>query len=136
MKGLLNVPRSHRSILVADPDAEIRELLVRSLERDGFSIYEAEGGREVIDLAKKRIVDILIMEMQLPDLDGVHTLRMVNQMVGPIPCIFIASEISKEMWLNALTAHAFALLGVPFHAGVVRRTVHDLVNRSFGPPVG
>ena len=136
MKGLLNLPRSHRSILVADPDRDIRELLVRSLERDGFSLYEAEAGREVIDLAKKRIVDILIMEMQLPDLDGVHTLRMVNQLVGPIPCIFIAQQISKEMWLNALTAHAFALLEVPFRAELVRRTVRNLVQRCFAPPAG
>ena len=135
MRGLLNVPRSHRSILVADPDRDMRERLVRSLEVDGFSIYEAQGGREVIDLARKRIVDILIMEMQLPDLDGVHTLRMVNQLVGPIPCIFIASEVSKEMWLNALTAHAFALLQAPLQVGVVRRTVRDLVQRYFGPPV-
>jgi len=133
MKGLLNLPRSHRSILVADHDAEIREQFVRSLERDGFSIYEAEAGREVIDLARKRMVDILIMEMELPDLDGIHTLRMVHQLVGPIPCIFIASAVSKEMWMNALTAHAFALLEAPFRRQVVRRTVWDLVHRHFGP---
>ena len=136
MRGLLNVPRFHRSILVADPDRAVREQLVRSLEVDGFSIYEAQGGREVIEVARKRIVDILIMEMRLPDLDGVHTLRVVTDLVGPIPCIFIASEISKEMWLNALTAHAFALLEAPLKTGVVRRTVRDLVQRYFGPPVG
>ena len=133
MKGLLNLPRSHRSILVADDDAEIRKQFVRSLERDGFSLYEAEAGREVIDLARKRIVDILIMEMELPDLDGIHTLRMVHEEVGPIPCIFIATAVSKEMWLNALTAHAFALLEAPFRRQVVRRTVWDLVHRYFGP---
>ena len=136
MKGLLNVPPFHRSILVADHDREVREFLVRSLERDGFSLYEAEAGREVIDLARKRLFDILIMEMALPDLDGVHTLRVVNQMVGPVPCIFIGAEVTKEMWMNALTAHAFALLEAPFRGEVVRRTVSDLVWRYFGPPVG
>lgn len=133
MKGFLNAPRFHRSILVADPDADVRRQLVRSLEPDGFSIYEAEAGREVIDLAKKRFVDILIMEMRMPDLDGVHTLRVVNEIAGPIPCIFIGSQLSKEMWLNALTAHAFALLEAPFRREVLRRTVWDLVNRYFGP---
>jgi len=133
MRGLLRIPESHRSILVADHDLEVRELLIRSLERDGFSIYEATAGREVIDLAKKRIVDILIMEMNLPDLDGVHTLRVVNQLVGPIPCIFIGSELSKEMWLNAMMENAFALLQMPFSGEVVRRTVWELIHRRFGP---
>ena len=136
MKGLLKLPRFHRSILVADHDRELRERMVRSLERDGFSIYEAEAGREVLEAAKKRVFDILVMEMELPDLDGVHTLRMVHRLVGPIPCIFVAEEVSKEMWLNALTAHAFALLEAPLRGEVLRRTVWDLIRRSFGPPVG
>ena len=133
MSRLLNLPRSHRSILVADQNARIREQFVHSLERDGFSIYEAEAGREVIDLARKRIVDILIMEMALPDLDGIHTLRMVNRLVGPIPCIFIAESVSKEMWMRAFAEHAFALLAAPFRGEVVRRTVWDAVHRYFGP---
>jgi DNA-binding NtrC family response regulator len=135
MRGLLRVPESHRSILVADQDLRVRELLIRSLERDGFSIYEAAAGREVIEHAKKRIVDILIMEMDLPDLDGVHTLRMVNQLVGPIPCIFIGAELSKEMWLNAMMENAFALLQMPFSGEVVRRTVWELIHRHFERPL-
>ena len=133
MKGLLRVPPHHRSILVADHDQDVRQIFVRSLERDGFSLYEAEAGREVLDLARQRIFDILIMEMTLPDLDGVHTLRMIRDLVGPVPCILIGSEVSKEMWMNALTVQAFALLEAPYRGEVVRRTVWDLVHRHFGP---
>ena len=135
MKGFLSVPHGHHSILVAEFDRDFRQSLVRSLERDGFSVYEAQAAREVIEFARTRIVDVLIMEMELPDLDGVHTLRMVNQLVGPIPCIFIGRKLSKEMWMNALTSHAFALLEVPLRGEVVRRTVWDLVHRMFGPPL-
>ena len=135
MKGLLRVPPHHRTILVADHHRDVRQAFVQSLERDGFSLYEAEAGREVIDLARKRMFDILIMEMELPDLDGVHTLRMIRQMVGPVPCIFIGEDVSKEMWINALTAHAFALLEAPYRGEVVRRTVLELVHRHFGSDV-
>lgn len=133
VQRLLEIPRFHRSILVADHEQEVRQLLVRSLEREGFSIYEAEAGREVIELAKKRVVDILIMEMDLPDLDGVHTLRVVHQLVGPVPCIFVGSDLSKEMWMNALASHAFAVLEAPLKGEVIRRTVWDLIHRTFGP---
>ena len=135
MKGLLERPQSHRSILVADHDHAVRQQVVRWLERDGFSIYEAGWGREVIDMAKKRFLDILIMEMDLPDLSGLQTLRTVNRLVGPIPCILLAAESSKEMWLNALTEHAFALMEAPFRGEVIRRTVWDLVRRTFGQPM-
>ena len=134
MRGLLRRPESHRSILVADQDLHVRELLVKSLERDGFSLYEAAAGREVIDLAKKRFVDILIMEIDLPDLDGVQTLRTINRLVGPIPCIFIGEDLSKEMWLNAMMENAFALLEMPFNGEVVRHTVWDLIRRRLEPP--
>jgi DNA-binding NtrC family response regulator len=135
MKGFLSVPHGHHSILVAEFDRDFRQSLVRSLERDGFSVYEAQAAREVIEFARKRIVDVLIMEMELPDLDGPHTLRMVNQIVGPVPCIFIGADVTKEMWMNALTEHAFALLVRPFDDDVFRRTVRDLVCRHFGPPL-
>jgi len=135
VKGLLGVPPHHRSILVAEHDRDVRQLLVRSLERDGFSLYEAEAGREVLDLARRRLFDILIMEITLPDLDGVHTLRMIRETVGPVPCILIGSEVTKEMWINALTVHAYALLEAPYRGEVVRRTVWDLVHRHFGSDV-
>lgn len=133
MKGLLRVPPHHRSILVADHNRDVRRLFVQSLEPDGFSIYEAEAGREVLDLARRRIFDVLIMEMALPDLDGLHTLRMIQSTVGPMPCILIGSDVSKEMWMNALTARAFALLEAPYRGEVVRRTVLELIHRHFGP---
>ncbi len=135
MRRLLDLPKSHRSILVADHDDEVRVKVVRSLEMDGFSVYEAQASREVIDIAKKRMIDVLIMEMQLPDLDGIHTLRMIHQLVGPMPCIFIGEHLTKENWLNAMTARAYALLETPFAEDVIRRTVHELINRHFGPSV-
>ena len=136
MKGLLRVPPNHRSILVADQDREVRGVFVRSLERDGFSVYEAEAGHEVLSFARRRLFDILIMEVSLPDLDGVHTLRMIRETIGPVPCILIGAELTKEVWMNALTVDAYALLEAPFRGEVVRQTVWDLVRRQFGPGLG
>jgi two-component system, OmpR family, KDP operon response regulator KdpE len=133
MKGLLRLPPNHRSILVADQDEGVRGLFVRSLEPEGFSVYEAEAGREVLVLARKRLFDILIMEVSLPDLDGVHTLRLIRETVGPVPCILIGEELTKEVWMNALAVEAYALLEAPFRGEVVRHTVLDLVHRHFGP---
>ena len=134
MRGLLNIPRGHHSILVADHDRRVRQGVLRALEPEGFSVYEAEAARQVLDMARRGIFDILILEMELPDVDGPHTLRMVKDLVGPMPTIFIGQDLSKEKWMNALMAHAFALLQVPLNVQVVRRTVWDLIRRYYGPP--
>ena len=134
MRGLLNIPRDHHAILVADHDRRVRRSLVDALEPEGFSVYEAEAAGQVIAMARRRIVDVLILEMELPDLDGPHTLRMVKDLVGPMPTIFIGPELSKEQWMSALMSHAFALLQLPLNQRVLRRTVWDLIRRYYGPP--
>lgn len=135
MLRLLEKPSGHHSILVTDSDATIRQQLMAALEPEGFSVYEAAGGREAVELARKRIVDILILNMMLPDSDGVNTLRLIRQLVEPLPCIFIGNRVSKEMRMQALTAEAFAVLEGPFQPVLLTRTVWKLVHRYFGPPI-
>ena len=132
LRGLLKQPSGHHSILVTDSDAAVRREVASVLEPEGFSVFEASGGREALELARKRIVDILILNMLLPDVDGLDTLRLIRKLARPIPCIFIGEHVSKEMRIQAMTAEAFAVLEEPFRREVLTRTVWKLVHRYFG----
>ena len=134
LRGLLNRPRWHRSILVTDEDAALRRELAAVLEPDGFSVFEASAGREAVEMVRSGSVDILILNMLLPDVDGVNTLKMIKRVVWPLPCIFIGERVSKEMRLEAMTAEAFAVLEEPFRPQVLRDTVWRVVDRYYGSP--
>ena len=112
----------------------MRQEVVSLLEPEGFSVYEASGGGEAVEIARQRLIDILILNMLLPDVDGLNTLRLIRQLGRPVPCIFFGEHLSKEMRMQALSAEAFAVLEEPFRPEVLTETVWKLVYRYFGPP--
>lgn len=132
-------PRWHRSILVTDGDAWMRRELASTLEPEGFSVFEASAGCEAVEVVRSSVVDILILNMLLPDVDGVNTLKLIRRVARPLPCIFIGEHLSKEMRIEALEADAFAVLEVSsrreaFRPQVLRDTVWRVVHRYYGPP--
>ncbi|GEM_PF-4364430 len=134
LRGLLERPRWHRSILVTDGDAVIRRELASVLEPEGFSVFEASRGREALEVVQRSVVDVLILNMLLPDVDGLNALSLIRRVSRPLPCIFIGEHLSKEMRLKAMTADAFAVLEEPFRPQVLRDTVWRVVHRYYGPP--
>ncbi|MFW2365162.1 MAG: response regulator [Desulforhopalus sp.] len=61
-------------ILLVDDDARIRELFRMWLEREGFEVYEAENGREGVDLQLKTLADLLICDLIMPVQEGIETI--------------------------------------------------------------
>lgn len=56
------------TILVADDEAEIRELLRLYLEKDGYRVIEAEDGRRALNLLEKEEVDMALLDIMMPEL--------------------------------------------------------------------
>jgi EAL domain-containing protein (putative c-di-GMP-specific phosphodiesterase class I)/DNA-binding NarL/FixJ family response regulator len=65
-------------VLVADDDPAIRSLLQRVLRREGFATTLAASGREAIDVIARTRIDVLFLDVQMPDLDGIATLREIR----------------------------------------------------------
>ena len=135
LRGYLDQPSGHHSILVTDGDTGVRRDLVSLLEPEGFSVFEASAGREAVELVRTSAVDILILNMLLPDVDGLNALTLIRKYARPLPCIFIGTRVSKEMRIKAMTAEAFAVLQEPLHPEVMKDTVWRLVYRYYGPPM-
>jgi len=136
LRGLLREPTGHHSILITDSDATMRGELVSMLEPEGFSVFEASAAREAAEVVRTSLVDILILNMLLPDVGGVNSLKLIARLARPLPCIFIGERVSKEMRIQAMTADAFAVLEEPFSPDVLTRTVWKLVYHYYGPPGG
>lgn len=67
------------SILIADDEPEIRELLRLYLEKDGYRVLESQNGIETLELLKKELVDLLVLDIMMPELDGFSVLRKVRK---------------------------------------------------------
>ena len=69
---------AQRTILVADDDAAIRSLLKQLLGDEGYSVLEAATGTEVVEGVKTSNPDLVIMDVKMPELDGIEALQKVK----------------------------------------------------------
>ena len=63
------------TVLVADDEAEIRELLRLYLEKDGYQVLEAKDGAMALSLLEKEEIDLALLDIMMPGLDGSHGLK-------------------------------------------------------------
>jgi two-component system, OmpR family, KDP operon response regulator KdpE len=83
------------NVLVVDDEVQIRRFLRSGFELDGYSVSEAENGREAIRAATLRPTDLIILDLALPDLDGSQVLERIRSWSN-VP-IIILSVKSSEM---------------------------------------
>ncbi|WP_342084596.1 response regulator transcription factor [Dyadobacter sp. OTU695] len=66
-------------VLVVDDDSDIVELLEYNLTKEGYSVLTASNGRKAIDIAKAFIPDLILLDIMMPQLDGIETGRILRQ---------------------------------------------------------
>lgn len=81
------------TILVADDNADLRELLKMQLEKHGFACIEAENGNEVVEKLGCDKVDLILMDMNMPELDGWQATTAVrsNEAFATLPIIALTA---------------------------------------------
>lgn len=68
-----------QKILVVDDDADIVELLEYNLQKEGYTVETASNGRKAIEIAKTFIPDLILLDIMMPQLDGIETGRILRQ---------------------------------------------------------
>jgi two-component system KDP operon response regulator KdpE len=82
------------NVLVVDDEVQIRRFLRSGFELDGYSVSEAENGREAIRAATLRPTDLIILDLGLPDLDGSQVLERVRSW-SSVPVIILSVKSSE-----------------------------------------
>ena len=85
-------------ILVCDDDKEIVEAIEIYLQQEGYEIYKAYDGEEALAILKKQAVDLLIIDVMMPRLDGIRaTLKIREESSIPIIILSAKSEDSDKI---------------------------------------
>ena len=103
-------------ILVVEDDPEIRHLLKESLETEGFTVLSAVTGREAIAIAANGTPAVVILDLGLPDMDGVKVVRAVRA-ASTIPIVILSARSDEHQKIEALDAGADDYLTKPFGIG-------------------
>jgi CheY-like chemotaxis protein len=110
----MSYPRRFQ-VLVVDDEPGMRETLVDILEESGYDVTAAADGQDALDVMQTHDVDVVVMDVQMPNRDGVSVLQ---QLSPPPPAIIMVTAYTVEERLRAaVDANAFAILHKPFPVG-------------------
>jgi DNA-binding response OmpR family regulator len=86
-----------KRILVIDDDEGIRKSFNLALEDTGYEVDTAEGGEKGITLEKERKYDLIYLDLNMPGIDGVQTLRKIREIDRDVP-VYIITAFHKEFF--------------------------------------
>lgn len=105
-------PRPVRVLLIED-DSQIRRFLRMTLEGEGIAVLEAESGREGLAEAGRQQPDLVILDLGLPDMDGVELIRQLRSWTA-IPIVVLSARSAEAQKVLALDSGADDYLTKPF----------------------
>jgi CheY-like chemotaxis protein len=115
-------------VLIVDDDPGIRMLLSKFLQREGFETVMAQNGLEGVEFAKKHQPDLVIMDVVMPQMDGLTAARLIKfyKPLSNVPILFLtAKDADKEIEL-AQEVRAEVYITKPFDV----RQVIDVVRET------
>lgn len=122
-------------ILVIDDEERIRHLVRMYLENEGFTVEEAENGREALEKFRKGSYALLIIDLMMPEVDGWHVCREVRR-VSAIPIIMLTARGEEFDRVLGLELGADDYLVKPFSTKELVARVKALLRRTNGNVLG
>jgi two-component system, cell cycle response regulator DivK len=119
-----------RTILVVDDFDDTRLLLKTWLEKKGFNVVEAENGNQAVALALEVRPDLIIMDMEMPELDGLSATRKIRCMkeLDMVPVVAVSAYGAQQFRSDALAAGCSEYVSTPFDPDNLEEVI-----RSFLP---
>jgi two-component system KDP operon response regulator KdpE len=122
-------------VLVADDEVRITKLVAIALREDGFRVITAAGGREALRKAEEAGPDIVLLDIVMPDLDGIEVMRVLRER-KPVPVILLTAKGSTADKAKGLDLGADDYLAKPFHPDELAARVRAVLRRASGAAPG
>jgi two-component system, OmpR family, KDP operon response regulator KdpE len=102
------------SILVVDDEPAIRRFLRTSLDLQGFRVIESADGEESLDQLRRNAIDVLVLDLGLPGMDGFEVIRRLRAQGSSLPIIVLSSRTDERGKVEALDLGADDYVTKPF----------------------
>lgn len=121
------------TILVVDDQAGVRRLLTEVFKRDEYRIILAANGREAVDLAQRTRPDVILLDMKMPGMDGLATLKELRAL-GLQSCVVLMTAYGElEIVNEAMSLGARMHITKPFDVNLLKETVANLLKENKHP---
>lgn len=116
-------------VLVADDEREVRDL-VREILEPQFCLCEARNGKEVLEQVERTAIDLLILDLVMPGMEGIETLRALRARRPELRILVISGAFGGSLLNCATILGAHAALKKPFSCEALLSSVRTLLSRQ------
>lgn len=122
-----------QTILIIEDEVQIRRFLRTSLSGHGYGVLEASTGQEGVERAAQLLPDGIILDLGLPDMEGVETLRRIRSW-SAVPIVILTARGQEQDKIALLDAGADDYLTKPFGVGELLARIRAALRRTSGIP--
>ena len=127
---LTRIDGSPVRVLVVDDEANLTELLSMALRYEGWEVQAAGTGLKAVRAAKEFQPDAVVLDMMLPDFDGLEVLRRIREVDTDVPVLFLTARDAVEDRVAGLTAGGDDYVTKPFSLEEVIARLQALMRRT------
>jgi two-component system KDP operon response regulator KdpE len=125
---------SSATILVVDDDSQIRRVMRNALSSHGYTIIEARNGEEALKKVRAERLDLIILDLNMPDMDGIEVCREIR-VVSNLPIIMLTVRSAEKDKVRALDAGADDYVVKPFGIDELLARIRAALRRAPGEAV-
>jgi two-component system, OmpR family, response regulator len=123
-----------RKVLVVDDTKNIRLLLTKCLQLEGYEVTTAGDGLQAIDLIKNNDFDLIFLDIKLPEIRGTEVLKRIREMGIQTPVIIITAYATVKNAVDCTQLGAVAYVQKPFTADKIRSVLAEFHVRQHNIP--
>jgi two-component system KDP operon response regulator KdpE len=121
-----------RQILVVDDEPRIVQFIRLNLEHDGFDVVEAHNSMEALQQLRNALPDLVLLDIMLPDIDGLETLRMIREF-SQVPIIMVTAKGEEDDRVRGLGLGADDYITKPFSPRELASRIRAVLRRNEMP---
>ena len=111
------------TLLVADDDPVARDLLAEVLRREGYLVHVAGGGEECVRLAEAEPIDLALVDLRMPDLDGLAVVKRLAVLRPGVPVLILTAFATIDTAIETIRAGAYDYLSKQFRMEEIKVAV-------------
>jgi DNA-binding NtrC family response regulator len=116
-------PSEH--LLVVEDDGEMRDLLRKVLEKEGYRVSLASDGNEALAAVQRGTFDVIVTDMRMPHYGGLELLETVHRILPTLPVIIVTAFGDWDSYSRALDLGAAAFISKPLRMSELIAAVHN-----------
>lgn len=118
-----------QSILIVDDEVHVRDGLSEILQQEGFYVETAEDGNKALSLSMNKKFDLLISDIKMPEMDGLHLLDEIQKINPQIRVIMVTAFGDVQTYLKSMKLGAHEYINKPIRIAELKRVISTIMEQ-------